>query len=51
MPDKIINLIDFNFYISTKYKLKIDDIEHVIHSFKTHPIFIEHQWINVKCFF
>lgn len=50
MPDTIINLIHLDFHIITEYKLKMNDIEKVIHSFKIHPVFIEHQWTNVKCF-
>lgn len=50
MPDTIINLIDFNFYVTTRYELKTNDIEKVIHSFKIHPVFIKHQWTNIRCF-
>lgn len=51
MPDSMVNLINFDFYISTECKLEKDDIENIIYSFKIHPVFTEHQWTNVKCFF
>jgi hypothetical protein len=53
MPDTMNNLIHFDFYICSTYKLPINenDIEKTIHSFKIHPFFIEHQWTNVKYFF
>src|SRR5215467_9862515 len=50
MPDTTINLIHFDFYISTIFKLPMNDIEKIIHSFQNHPCFIDHQWTNVKCF-
>jgi hypothetical protein len=50
MPDITINLIHFDFYISTIFKLPMDDIGKIIHSFQIHPCFIDHQWTNVKCF-
>ncbi len=51
LPDKIINLIDFDFYICSKCQLFLVDIEKIIDSFKINSFFIEHQWTNVKCFY
>jgi hypothetical protein len=51
MPDTMINLTHFDFYICSPCKLPIYDIDQIIHSFKIHPFFIDHQWTNVKCCF
>ncbi|CAF5053657.1 unnamed protein product, partial [Rotaria magnacalcarata] len=51
LPDIIINLKDFNFYICRQCQLTISDIENITNSFKIHPFFIAHQWTNVKCLF
>ncbi|CAF4748090.1 unnamed protein product, partial [Rotaria sp. Silwood2] len=51
LPDRIINLIDFNFYICSQYELSFNDIEKRINSFNNHPFFLDHQWINVKCLY
>jgi uncharacterized protein YlzI (FlbEa/FlbD family) len=51
LPDTIINLINFNFYICSECQLSFNDIEKITNSFKIHSFFIEHQWTNVKCFF
>ncbi|CAF2334673.1 unnamed protein product [Rotaria sp. Silwood2] len=51
LPDMIINLIDFNFYICTQCQLSINDIENITNSFKINSFFISHQWTNVKCLF
>jgi hypothetical protein len=52
MPDTIINLKHFNFYIRSQCQLPMNNnVEKIIHSFKIHPIFIDHGWTNVKCFF
>ncbi|CAF0874292.1 unnamed protein product [Rotaria sp. Silwood1] len=48
LPDRIINLIDFNFYICSQYELSCNDIEKRINSFNNHPFFLERQWTNVK---
>ena len=50
LPDEVINLIHFDFYISSKCKLTMINIEKIIHSFKIHPFFIDHQWTNVNIF-
>ncbi|CAF1555057.1 unnamed protein product [Rotaria magnacalcarata] len=51
LPDKMINLIDFNFYICSQYELSTDDIETTINSFNNHPFFLDRQWTNVKCLY
>ena len=51
LPDEVINLINFDFYISSECKLSMINIERIINSFKIHPFFVDHQWTNVKCFF
>ncbi|CAF1389252.1 unnamed protein product [Rotaria sordida] len=51
LPDKIINLIDFDFYIRSKRQLSLVDIENIIDSFKINSFFIKHQWTNVECFY
>ncbi|CAF4952840.1 unnamed protein product, partial [Rotaria sp. Silwood1] len=51
LPDKIINLIYFDFYIYSKCKLSLNDIEQIINSFKIHSFFISYQWTNVICLF
>ncbi|CAF3182013.1 unnamed protein product [Rotaria sp. Silwood2] len=52
MPDILIHLIDFDFYIVLKCKLLFEnDIEKIIDSFKNDRIFIDHHWTNVKCYF
>ncbi|CAF4259098.1 unnamed protein product, partial [Rotaria sordida] len=42
LPDKIINLIDFDFYIRSKCQLSLVDIENIIDSFKINSFFIKH---------
>ncbi|CAF4763783.1 unnamed protein product, partial [Rotaria sp. Silwood2] len=51
LPDKIINLRDFYFYIRAECQLSLNDIEKIINSFKIDSFFISHQWTNVKCFY
>jgi hypothetical protein len=51
MPDTIINLTNFDFYIGACCKSLTNNIEKIIDSFKTHRFFIEHGWMNVKCSF
>lgn len=51
LPDTIINLIHFDFYICSECQLSLDDLEEIINSFKIHSFFISHQWTNVKCLF
>ena len=51
LPDTIPNLIHFNFYIGSLCQSAVDDIEERIKSFRNHPVFHNHQWINVKCLF
>ncbi|CAF2033763.1 unnamed protein product, partial [Rotaria magnacalcarata] len=51
LPDKIVNLVDFDFYICSKRQLAVVDIENVVTSFKINSFFIKHQWTNVSCFY
>lgn len=52
MPDILIHLIDFDFYIVSKCKLLFEhDIEKIIDSFKKDQIFIDRHWADVKCYF
>ena len=51
LPDEVINLRNFDFYIFSKCKVTMIDIEKIINSFKIHPFFVDHQWTNIKCFF
>ncbi|CAM4775044.1 unnamed protein product [Rotaria magnacalcarata] len=51
LPDKIINLLYFDFYICSECQLSLNDIEKIINSFKIHSFFISHQWTNVNCLF
>ncbi len=51
LPDEVINLIYFDFHISSKCKLTMIDTEQIIHSFQIHPFFVDHQWTNVKYFY
>ncbi|CAF4176165.1 unnamed protein product, partial [Rotaria sordida] len=49
LPDKIINLDDFRFYIRVKCNLSLNDVEKIVNSFQINSFFIAHQWTNVKC--
>ncbi|CAF0998932.1 unnamed protein product [Rotaria sordida] len=51
MPDIIINITDFQFYIISECQLLSSNIEKIINSFKIHQFFIDHQWTNVTCFY
>jgi uncharacterized protein YlzI (FlbEa/FlbD family) len=52
MPDILINLINFDFYIVSKCKLLFEnDIQRIIDSFKTDQFFIYRYWINIQCYF
>ncbi|CAF1409558.1 unnamed protein product [Rotaria magnacalcarata] len=51
LPDQIINLKYFYFYICVEHELLSNDLEKIINSFKIDPFFIDHQWTNVKCFY
>ncbi|CAF4264193.1 unnamed protein product [Rotaria sp. Silwood2] len=51
LPDIINNIIDFDFYICFYCKLLSIDVEKVINSFRYHPLFINRQWTNIKCFY
>ncbi|CAF1082255.1 unnamed protein product [Rotaria sordida] len=51
LPDRIINLKDFRFYICANCQLSSNDIFRTINSFKIDSFFIDHQWTDVKCFY
>ena len=51
LPDKGINLTNFQFYISSECKFPLINTEKIIDSFKIHPFFVSHQWTNVQCVF
>ena len=48
LPDEVINLTHFDFYVSSECKLTMIDTEQIIHSFQIHPFFVDHRWTNVK---
>ncbi|CAF4899317.1 unnamed protein product, partial [Rotaria socialis] len=48
LPDKMIHLKYFHFYIGRRYELSLVDIENTINSFKSDTFFISHQWTNIK---
>ncbi|CAF3361200.1 unnamed protein product [Rotaria socialis] len=51
LPDKIINLINFDFYIYSQCQLSSNDIKRIIKSFYIHSFFVDYKWTNVKCLF
>lgn len=51
LPDQIINLKYFSFYLRIEKKLLSNDIEKLINSFQIDPFFIHHEWTNIKCFY
>lgn len=52
LPNEIVNVEDFYFYIYTKCKLLLlNDINKIINSFKINTFFTDHQWSNVQCFY
>jgi hypothetical protein len=51
LPDQIINLKYFYFYICIRRQLLLNDIEKMISSFPIDPFFIDHQWTNVECLY
>ncbi|CAF3284294.1 unnamed protein product [Rotaria sp. Silwood2] len=52
MPNILVYLIDFDFYIVSKCKLLLlNDIQKIIDSFKSHQFFANGQWKNIKCSF
>ena len=51
LPDEIINLKDFRFYICANCQLSLNDIPTIINSFKINSFFLDHQWTNFKCFY
>jgi hypothetical protein len=51
LPDQIIHLKYFHFYIGAERPLLLNDSEEIINSFQIHPFFIDHQWTNIRCFY
>ncbi|CAF5072545.1 unnamed protein product, partial [Rotaria sp. Silwood1] len=51
LPDQIINLKYFYFYICAKCHSSLNNISKIINSFKINSFFIDHQWTNVQCFY
>ena len=51
LPDQIIYLIYFDFYICCQCQLSLNDISKIINSFKIDSFFISYNWTNVKCLF
>ena len=51
LPDRIPNLMHFNFYICSIGQLSVDDVEERMNSFRNHSFFQNSQWTNVKCLF
>ena len=51
LPDSFPNLIDFRFYIVSRCEHSHIDTAKILHSFRTHPCFIEHQWHDVQCMY
>ncbi|CAF4889946.1 unnamed protein product, partial [Rotaria sp. Silwood1] len=51
LPDQIINLKYFYFYICAKRQSSLNNISEIINSFKINSFFISHQWTNVQCFY
>ncbi|CAF4731173.1 unnamed protein product, partial [Rotaria sp. Silwood1] len=49
LPDQIINLKYFYFYICAKRQSSLNNISEIINSFKINSFFISHQWTNVQC--
>ncbi|CAF1435501.1 unnamed protein product, partial [Rotaria sordida] len=48
LSDILINIKHFQFYIVSECQLLPNNIEKIINSFKIHPFFIDHQWINAS---
>ena len=51
LPDEIINMREFDFYICAKCELSSNDVERIINSFQIDSFFVLHQWANVKCIY
>ncbi|CAF1070763.1 unnamed protein product [Rotaria sordida] len=51
LPDQIINLKYFYFYICAQRQSSLNNISEIINSFKINSFFILHQWTNVQCFY
>lgn len=51
LPDITRNLLDFNFYITSKRQLPLIDITEILNSFKMDSFFISRQWTNVRCIY
>ena len=51
LPDQIIHLKYFHFYIRGKGRLLQNHREQIVHSFQNHRLFLDHQWTNIEYFF
>ncbi|CAF3698932.1 unnamed protein product [Rotaria socialis] len=51
LPDEIMNLKYFEFYICSKCNTLSYDMEKTINSFKTNKFFVAHESTNVHCFY
>ncbi|CAF4369699.1 unnamed protein product, partial [Rotaria sp. Silwood2] len=51
LPDQIINLKYFYFYIYAERQSPLNNISKIVNSFKINSFFIDHQWTNVQCFY
>ncbi len=51
LPDQIINLKHFQFYIRTESELLLNNCDKIRDSFQIDPFFVLHQWTNVQCFY
>ncbi|UJR24119.1 hypothetical protein I4U23_027086 [Adineta vaga] len=51
LPDEIIHLKQFHFYIVSQYESIKKTSDEIIYSFQIHPAFLNYQWTNIKCLF
>lgn len=51
LPDTIVHIKDFQFYIVSECQLISNNIQQIINSFKIHQDFIDRKWINIACFY
>ena len=51
LPDITHNLMEFDFYITSKRQLPLIDITEILNSFKMDSFYISRQWTNVRCIY
>lgn len=51
LPDDIITLKEFDFYIRCGCKSLKKTTDEIIYSFRIHPFFFNRQWTNIKCLY